>query len=312
MSMYVLKPACKDYLWGGHKLVDEYNVEYSGEICAEAWTLSCHKDGMSIITGDIHEKQTLSDVIKEKGTEILGKNCQKYKDFPILIKLIDASKALSIQVHPDDAYALEHENQYGKTEMWYVLEAEEGAYLYQGFEKEISKEEFEQRIKDNTRTDVLHKEYVKPGDIIFISPGTLHAIGAGLLIAEIQQNSNVTYRIYDYGRVGADGKPRQLHIQQSIDVTKIEKPQKYVSPDEHMVSCEFFCVDKIETSADKPYSYVADDSSFVSILVTEGQGIISAGEKSYEVKKGDSVFIEASTGKFEIKGDIKALQTIVP
>ena len=312
MSIYVLKPACKDYLWGGHKLVDEYNVEYSGEICAEAWTLSCHKDGQSIITNGIYENQTLSDVIAQKGTGILGTNCQKYKDFPILIKLIDAAKALSIQVHPDDEYALAHENQYGKTEMWYVLEAEEGAFLYQGFEKEISKEEFEQRIRENTLTDVLHKEYVKPGDIIFISPGTLHAIGAGLLIAEIQQNSNVTYRIYDYGRVGADGKPRQLHIQQSIDVTKLEKPQKYVSVDEHMVSSKFFCVDKIETTEGKSYTYDVDGSSFVSVLVTEGEGTISTAEETYNIKKGDPIFVEASTGKFEIKGNIRALQTIVP
>ena len=141
MGMYLLKPACKDYLWGGHKLVDEYNVEYDGDVCAEAWVMSCHKDGNSIIANGIEKDKTLSAVIEEKGREILGKNCEKYKDFPILIKFIDAKKPLSIQVHPDDEYALSHENQYGKTEMWYVLEAEEGAYLYQGFEKEISKED---------------------------------------------------------------------------------------------------------------------------------------------------------------------------
>ncbi|WP_029233270.1 type I phosphomannose isomerase catalytic subunit [Butyrivibrio sp. VCB2006] len=311
MGIYVLKPACKDYLWGGHKLVEKYNVDYSGEICAEAWTLSCHKDGLSIITNGINKGKTLSELINNKGKEILGKNCLKYKDFPILIKLIDAKKALSIQVHPDDEYALKHENQYGKTEMWYVLEAEEGAFLYQGFEEVISKEEFEKRIKENTLTEVLHKEYVKPGDVIFISPGTLHSIGAGLVIAEIQQSSNVTYRIYDYGRVGADGKPRQLHIQQSLDVTKIEKPVKYESPDKHMVSCEFFCVDKIETTDSKGYSYNADDSSFVSILVTDGEGTIATVDELFSIKKGDSVFVEASTGKFEITGNIKAVQTIV-
>ena len=229
-----------------------------------------------------------------------------------MIKLIDAKKALSIQVHPDDAYALEHENQYGKTEMWYILEAEEGAYLYQGFEKEISKEEFEQRIKDNTLTEVLHKEYVKPGDVVFISPGTLHSIGAGLVIAEIQQSSNVTYRIYDFGRVGADGKPRQLHIQQSIDVTRLERPEKYKSPDEHMVSCEFFCVDSAEISALKEYTFDVDDKSFTNILVTDGEGTVTSADESFVVRKGDSLFIEASTGEVKITGDIKIVKTMVP
>lgn len=311
MGMYLLKPACKDYLWGGHKLVDEYNVEYDGDVCAEAWVMSCHKDGDSIITNGIEKGQTLSAVVARKGREILGKNCEKYKDFPILIKFIDAKKPLSIQVHPDDEYALSHENQYGKTEMWYVLEAEEGAYLYQGFEKEISKEEFERRIKENTLTEVLHKEYVKRGDVIFITPGTLHSIGAGLLIAEIQQSSNVTYRIYDFGRVGADGKPRQLHIQQSLDVTKIEKPVKYKSTDEHMVNCDFFCVDRIKAN-DKAYEDIADDSSFVSLLVIGGEGRISAEGETLEVKKGDSVFITAGTGKYSVEGNVEVIKTIVP
>ena len=311
MGMYLLKPACKDYLWGGHKLVDEYNVEYDGDVCAEAWVMSCHKDGNSIIANGIEKGKTLSAVIEEKGREILGKNCEKYKDFPILIKFIDAKKPLSIQVHPDDEYALSHENQYGKTEMWYVLEAEEGAYLYQGFEKEISKEEFEKRIKENTLTEVLHKEYVKRGDVIFITPGTLHSIGAGLLIAEIQQSSNVTYRIYDFGRVGADGKPRQLHIQQSLDVTKIEKPVKYKSLDEHMVNCDFFCVDRIKAN-DKAYEDVADDSSFVSLLVIGGEGRISAEGETLEVKKGDSVFITAGAGKYSVEGNVEVIKTIVP
>ncbi len=309
--MYLLKPACKDYLWGGHKLVDEYNVEYDGDVCAEAWVMSCHKDGDSIITNGIEKGQTLSALVARKGKEILGKNCEKYKDFPILIKFIDAKKPLSIQVHPDDEYALSHENQYGKTEMWYVLEAEEGAYLYQGFEKEISKEEFERRIKENTLTEVLHKEYVKRGDVIFITPGTLHSIGAGLLIAEIQQSSNVTYRIYDFGRVGADGKPRQLHIQQSLDVTKIEKPVKYKSTDEHMVNCDFFCVDRIKAN-EKTYEDIADDSSFVSLLVIGGEGRISAEGETLEVKKGDSVFITAGAGKYSVEGNVEVIKTIVP
>lgn len=312
MGIFKLKPACKDYLWGGHKLVEKYNVEYDGEICAEAWSMSCHKDGESIITNGIHKGQTLTAVIEKEGSTTLGRNCEKYKDFPILIKFIDAKKALSIQVHPDDEYALSHEGQYGKTEMWYVLEADEGAFLYQGFEKEISKEEFEKRIRENTLTEVLHKEYVKRGDVIFITPGTLHSIGAGLVVAEIQQSSNVTYRIYDYGRVGADGKPRQLHIKESLDVTKIEKPVKYQSPNEHMVSCEFFCVDRVKTEENKPFNDKADDSSFVSLLVIDGDGVITAEGESLDVKKGDSVFITAGAGAYKVQGNLEILKTIVP
>jgi mannose-6-phosphate isomerase len=311
MGIFVLKPACKDYLWGGHKLVEKYNVKYEGEVCAEAWTLSCHNDGKSIITNGIYEGKTLSEVLGEDKA-LMGTNCSKYNDFPILIKLIDAKKPLSIQVHPDDEYAMKHEHQFGKTEMWYVLEAEEGAFLYQGFEKEISREEFEERIKNNTLTEVLHKEYVKPGDVIFIAPGTLHAIGEGILLAEIQQNSNVTYRIYDYGRVGADGKPRQLHIEDSLAVTKIEKPTKYESKNGHLVNCNFFTVDSIELSGEKEYSYVADDSSFVNLLILEGEGHVIAGAERYELKKGDSVFVSAGTGEFKVNGSLAFLQTIVP
>lgn len=312
MGIVMLKPACKDYLWGGHKLVDEYNVEYSGDVCAEAWTLSCHKDGLSTIANGIYKDKTIAELAEIKGKEILGKNCEKFKDFPILIKFIDAKKPLSIQVHPDDEYAMEHENQYGKTEMWYILEAEEGAFLYYGFEKEISKEEFEERIKNNTLTEVLHKEYVKQGDVLFITPGTLHAIGAGVMIAEIQQSSNVTYRICDYGRVGADGKPRQLHIQQSLDVTRIEKPMKYSCNDGHLVSCKFFCVDDILVKENNAYESTADENSFVSLLIVDGQGTVSAEGEEYQVKKGDSIFVEAGTGAYTLKGNLKAVKTIVP
>lgn len=196
--------------------------------------------------------------------------------------------------------------------MWYILDAKEGAFLYHGFEHEISKEEFEERIKNNTLTEVLHKEYVKKGDIVFVSPGTLHAIGEGIVIAEIQQNSNVTYRIYDYGRVGADGKPRQLHIQQSIDVTSLTKPEKYESPNEHMASCNFFDVDHVTVSEGKGFKTVADESSFVSILVTEGSAVITGGEKELTAKKGESVFVPAGFGKFAVSGDAELLITRIP
>lgn len=311
MSIYKLKPACKDYLWGGDRLTQEYGIEYDGDICAEAWVLSCHKDGISTITSGINSGKLLSEQVKENKA-ILGTNCEKFEEFPILIKFIDAKKALSIQVHPDNDYALANENQYGKTEMWYVLEANEGSFLYEGFEKEIDKAEFIKRINDNTLTEVIHKKYVKRGDVIFIEPGTLHAIGEGILLAEIQQNSNVTYRIYDYGRLGADGKPRELHVSKAVDVTKLERPKEYVPEGGHLGICEYFCVDKADVSGNSPYRGRAGAESFVSILIIEGHCTVKTATETCNMKKGESLFVEANTGEFTVEGQAELLITTVP
>jgi len=219
MSILKLKPGCKDYLWGGSKLIREYGKEYAGDVLAETWELSCHPDGPSVIDGGEYAGWTLAEYIEKKGKAVLGSSCSRLQDFPILIKLIDAKDNLSIQVHPDNQYALENEGQYGKTEMWYVLDAGEDAFLYYGFDKEISLEEFSGRIQEDTLTEVLHAVPVQKGDVLFIEAGTIHAIGKDILIAEIQQNSNVTYRVYDYGRTGKDGKKRELHIEKALAVT---------------------------------------------------------------------------------------------
>ena len=156
MTILKLKPACKDYLWGGHRLVDEFDIDYDGDILAEAWELSCHPDGPSVIVNGDYAGRTLKEFIDEKGMEVLGTHCRRFREFPILTKFIDARDNLSIQVHPSNKYALQNENQYGKTEMWYVLDAEPGAYLYYGFKQEITKEEFAERIRDNTLLEVLN------------------------------------------------------------------------------------------------------------------------------------------------------------
>lgn len=167
--------------------------------------LSAYKDGMNIVLNGEHKVKTINEVLEIWPKSALGKNAEKFSYFPILIKLIDAKQKLSVQVHPDDEYALSVEGEYGKTEMWYVVDCEEGAELVYGFKENISKEEFEKRIKDNTLTDVCNSVPVHKGDVFFIDAGTLHAIGEGILIAEVQQNSNTTYRVSDYGRLGADG-----------------------------------------------------------------------------------------------------------
>jgi len=185
MAVLKLKPACKDYLWGGTRLMKEFGKAFAGERLAETWELSCHPDGPSIVENGPYAGSTLNEYILMEGRKVTGtKSCQ-YEQFPILIKFIDAREDLSIQVHPGDSFALEHEGQYGKTEMWYIVDCEEGAGLYYGFSREVSAEEFAQRIENKTLLEVLNKVEVQKGDVLFIEPGTIHAIGAGNVIAEI-------------------------------------------------------------------------------------------------------------------------------
>ena len=306
MPMLKLKPACKDYLWGGDKLRTDYGVQSDLHPLAEAWVLSCHPDGPSEIVAGPGAGTTLPDYIAKEGRAVLGTDCEPFEMFPVLVKFIDAKGDLSIQVHPSDAYALEKEGQYGKTEMWYILDCEPGAYLYYGFDHEITKEEFARRIADNTLTEVLHAAPVHKGDVFFIPSGTLHAICHGIVIAEIQQNSNVTYRVYDYGRVGADGKPRALHVEKALDVTTCAPavPQDF-GP--HLGKCKYFTVDLHHGDFDEK----ADARSFVSLLFVEGEGEVSCDGQTMAVRKGDSVFLPANSGAFAVRGTLDTILTRV-
>lgn len=312
MSVFKLRPSCKDYLWGGHRLVDEYWKEYEGEILAETWELSCHPDGPSAIVNGAYAGKTLEEYIEEAGKEVLGKNCRRFRDFPILIKFIDAKQNLSIQVHPDNRYALKNEGQYGKTEMWYVMDAGKDAFLYYGFKKEISKEEFARRIREDTLLEVLNAVPVQKGDVLFIESGTIHAIGEDILIAEIQQNSNVTYRVYDYGRVGKDGKKRDLHIEKALAVTNRVPLIKSKSSYPHVADCDYFTVDKLNLDGQmmrRMEGYVSEES-FVSILILDGEGTVSCGDQ-VTYKKGDSLFLPAGSGNYVIEGNCDALITTI-
>ena len=308
METIKLTPACKDYLWGGEKLRQDYGIQSQLHPLAEAWVLSYHPDGPSVVaTGPLAGK-TLPEYIQEKGPGCLGAGCEKFTDFPILAKFIDAKGDLSIQVHPSNEYALAHEHQFGKTEMWYVLDCEPGATLYYGFQHQISREEFQQRIPNNTLTEVLNAVPVEKGDLFFIPAGTLHAIRKGIVVAEIQQNSNVTYRIYDYGRVGADGKPRQLHIQQALEVTQRTPPQPDPDFHGHLAQCPYFTVDVMEGR----FTLDCGPESFVSVLVLEGTGALWEGDESMSLRKGESLFIPAGAGQCRLEGDgLKCLVTRV-
>ncbi|MDO5150853.1 MAG: type I phosphomannose isomerase catalytic subunit [Oscillospiraceae bacterium] len=308
-----LNPAFKDYIWGGTKLKEQFSKSCSFEKIAESWELSCHEDGPSVIAGS---NQTLAEYIKENGKEVLGTNCSHFDSFPVLIKLIDASDNLSVQVHPDNSYALEHEGEYGKTEMWYIVDCEEGSSLLYGFSKNITKEEFSESIKNNTLLSKVKKVPVKKGDVFFIKSGTLHAIGKGIVIAEIQQNSNTTYRIYDYGRKDKNGNERELHIDKACEVTDLcpAEPCPFNEPcifegysSRLLSSCEYFTVHLVDIT--EKAGFDTDSTSFEHLLVIEGKGTLESQNFHTDLKKGDSLFIPAGYGRFTVKGNCLIIKT---
>lgn len=309
MAIIKLKPACKDYIWGGDRLKKNFGKDYYGYVLAETWELSAHPDGPSVVANGPLKGKTFPEYIEARGKGILGKNCERFEDFPILIKFIDAHQNLSVQVHPDDEYSMKYEHQYGKTECWYIVDALPTAGIYYGLKKSLTKEEFAEKIRNNTLVDALRFQPVKPGETYFIGAGTLHAIGAGTLIAEIQQNSNVTYRVYDFGRVAPDGKPRELHIDKAIEVSDLSgKPIKNdFGP--HLADCPNFTVDDLNIDGEQ-FIEVGDDT-FVSVLVTDGDGRVKTDDDRIVFGKGDSLFIEAGTGKVSIKGRAHALKTTI-
>lgn len=300
----------KDYLWGGTRLRDEYGKETQMAKVAESWELACHRDGKSVIANGAAAGQTLADWLAEAGADALGTRAAKFPYFPLLIKLIDAHDDLSVQVHPADDYALRVAGEFGKTELWYVVEAAPGAELLYGFQHEISKEEFARRIADNTLLDVVRHVPVQKGDVFFIPAGTLHAIGKGILICEIQQNSNTTYRIYDYGRVGADGKPRDLHVEKALDVTSLAPAPAHAcgkavdlfagARARLLAECDYFTV--YHLVVDGGCEFTVDEDSFQCLTALSGSMQLRSETDELSIKKGESVFLPANLGQCALKG----------
>ena len=216
---FLLKPAAKDYLWGGRRLNDEFNKGIDVYPLAETWECSTHPDGMSLVASGTDAGKPLIQVLRERpdylGTHPLQIMSGK-PELPVLIKLIDATQDMSVQVHPDDAYALENENCLGKTEMWYVLAVRKGASLVYGFNQDMDRERVQNALADGTIEKYLNRVPVRENDVFFVEAGTVHAIGAGIIMAEIQESSNLTYRLYDYGRVDRNGKQRELHVEKAM------------------------------------------------------------------------------------------------
>ncbi len=317
-----LDPAFKDNLWGGTKLRTVFGKKCDYDIIAESWELSAHPDGPSRIANGRYRGMLFNDYLSIIGKDGLGWKCQAQDRFPILIKFIDAKQALSIQIHPDDEYALENENEYGKNEMWYVVDAEPGSYLYCGLSKSVPKEEIERRIADNTITDVLNKIEVKKGDVVMVKAGTIHAIGAGIIICEIQQNSNCTYRMYDYDRRDKYGNPRELHVAKALDVVDTNAYEKdktcevILETNEHyelerLVQCKYFECLKYEIKDEAKIKM--DESSFISIVVIDGEGTIQTDDYTEAVpfKAGESFFVSAAKRNVTINGKATCIVTHV-
>ena len=297
MGIVTLTPAVKSTIWGGEKLKEDFGFrpDKKGDNIAEAWMLSGHKDGPAYIRSGPFTGMTLNEAVRIVGREALGTHCAGINGFPILIKFIDACDKLSIQVHPGDEYARRVENENGKTEAWYILEAKPGAELIYGVSREMTREEFADDIRTNRIMEDVNRVKVKAGDVVFIPSGMLHAIGAGIFLAEVQQSSNTTYRVYDYDRRDKQGNPRELHVEKATDVVDLTVPSVDFKP-----------------KVDGDYEDAAGEESFVSLLVLDGAGSVAGNGQTLPVNKGDSVFIPAGFGAYRVAGEgLKLLETRV-
>lgn len=322
MKPMKLTPAYANYLWGGERLKTEYGKESELTPLAESWEISCHSNGPTTIATGEYKGKTLQETIEAYGKEaMLGVNCNRFPMFPLLVKLIDAKTPLSLQVHPGDEYALKHENSCGKTEMWLVLEAEPESFLYFGVKRPVSRDELKAAIENQTLETLLNRRPVKKGDVLFIPAGELHAIGAGIVVCEVQQNSDLTYRVYDYGRRDAAGSLRELHIDKALKVCNLTPPAEYTPPDEPplisggavrtlLAKCEYFTVRRLSLSGKADFKTYG--RSFRASVCVEGEGVLSSMGERLPFKKGESLFIPADTGAYTLSGRCECITVTVP
>ncbi len=310
MQIYKMNPVFKEYIWGGNKLKEVYGKDTPFDITAESWEIAAHKNGETTVCGGEDNGLTIKELGEKYKAELLGDKVygEDYNKFPLLIKLIDARDNLSVQVHPDDEQAKILENgELGKTEMWYVMESEEGASLIYGFRQDITKEQFRAAIEDNTLLDYVNVVKCKKGDCFFIPAGMLHAIGKGLLIAEIQQNSDTTYRVYDYDRRDAQGNARELHIEKAVEVTNTAATKVDSNSPETgiLAACEYFTTEKITVNGE--YEIEVSRDRFEILIICEGTVTING----VQYKKGDTLLVPAYIGKVDLNGNAVILRSFV-
>ena len=322
---FLLRPAAKDYLWGGSRLNDEFAKGIEMFPLAETWECSTHPDGISTVASGENNGKSLALVLREH-PEYLGTHSLALTDgkaeLPILIKFIDAKKDLSVQVHPDDTYARENENgAQGKTEMWYVLQAGKGTEIIYGFNQGIDSERVRKAIGDGTIGLYLNHVPVRKDDLFVIEAGTVHAIGAGVLVAEIQQNSNLTYRMYDYGRVDKGGKPRELHVDKAMDVVNLKsstfprQPMRVLRyrkgcASELLTRCRYFQVERLllNTEAHRELAgFQTDGNSFHALLCTDGCGVLLGADFMINFFLGDCIFVPANSMELMLHGKAQML-----
>lgn len=310
-----MKPCYQDYLWGGSRLRTEFGKTDGPERLAESWELAAHDAGHSTVAGGELDGKTLEELGALDRAAFWGSECPA-GDFPLLVKLIDAKRDLSIQVHPSNETALQERGESGKAEMWYIVDCAPQSFLYFGFSRQLMPEEFLQKAQDGTICDALNRVDVSRGDVFYILPGTIHAIGAGIVLAEIQQNSNTTFRVYDYQRLGSDGKPRALHLARAAQVMDYTP----VLPEEcranstaefpaftmtEMFSCDYFRAYRVDVHT--AAGLRCDGRSFQHLLCVEGSGVLCASGEELSFQQGDSFFLPAAMGEYKIAGKSRLL-----
>ncbi len=312
--MYKFEPILKSLIWGGEKIAPYKGIATDQHQIGESWELSGVAGNESTVAEGADKGMKLPELLARDGAKLLGKaNYERFgNEFPLLIKFIDARQDLSIQVHPNDELAWERHRSKGKTEMWYVVAADEGAHLKSGFAKQVTPEEYEASVQNNTITDILADYKIRPGEVYFLPAGRVHAIGAGSFVAEIQQTSNITYRIYDYGRLGTDGKPRELHTEQAKGAIDYTVLPDYRTPYERrmneaveLVSCPYFTTDLLELDAPKTLDLSAQDS-FLVVICTEGEGVLTDDlGATMPIHRGETVLLPATTASLRIDPQTK-------
>jgi mannose-6-phosphate isomerase len=319
MKLYPLQfnPILKERIWGGTKLKTELHKPITSDITGESWELSTVEGDISVIANGDYQGKPLTEIINEFPNELLGTAVHKNfgKQFPLLFKYLDAREDLSIQVHPNDELAKKRHNSFGKTEMWYVMQADEGSSLIVGFKEKSNAKEYVEHLEDKTLLSILDTVAVNPGDVFFLETGTVHAIGAGLVVAEIQQTSDITYRIYDFDRKDANGNTRELHIDLALDAINYDKVEakKNYSKSENtsnaMVDCKYFTTNFIPL--DGNMAFQKNGSSFTVFMCTQGSFEIGIDGKNYAYKKGDTVLIPAAITNFSLNGKASVLEIYI-
>ena len=303
MAFLRLKPVYKHSLWGNTRLKEQFNKQTDASVISESWELSVHPDGYSLIDSGNHKGKTLAEYLGFK------------ENFPLLIKFIDTRQSTSIQVHPTQKYADKQEDVQAKTEAWYIADADKDAFLYMGFTKDMTEQEVRDKIQNNTLSEVLHKIPVQKGDLYFVPAGLIHAIGANILLYEVQQNSNTTYRLYDFNRRDQEGNLRALQVKEALEVMdfSVYHPEQILKEihiengyeQKDLLNCDYFRISEI--TIHEKYSFTAQ-KPFMVFTCLNGEGIIYDKQESLTFRKGDTVYSDTE-GILTIKGNCEVIQT---